>query len=187
MSSSVLASTIAGSWYPGDPARLKAMIGSFLGPCPAPEKPYNVVVVPHAGYPYSGPTAGYAYAALDRKAAIFTQSFFRMHRVVGNLTDAAELAEISVKYEGYLDRQKAQVAQFQRSEDLLLPEDPDLYVYTRELDGHKLLVVCNFSESQREFFPDEEFREGTVLIQNNEGCDIFDGRLEPYEAYVLYI
>ena len=71
--------------------------------------------------------------------------------------------------------------------DLLLPEDPDLYVYTRELDGHKLLVVCNFSESQREFFPDEEFREGTVLIQNNEGCDIFDGRLEPYEAYVLYI
>ena len=70
---------------------------------------------------------------------------------------------------------------------LLLPEDPDLYVYTRELDGHKLLVVCNFSESQREFFPDEEFREGTVLIQNNEGCDIFDGRLEPYEAYVLYI
>ena len=39
--------------------------------------------------------------------------------------DAAELAEISVKYEGYLDRQKAQVAQFRRSEDLLLPEDID--------------------------------------------------------------
>ena len=64
----VLASTIAGSWYPGDPARLKAMIGSFLAPCPVPEKPCNVVVVPHAGYPYSGPTAGYAYAAVDRKA-----------------------------------------------------------------------------------------------------------------------
>ena len=71
--------------------------------------------------------------------------------------------------------------------DLMLPEDPDLYVYTRELDGHKLLVVCNFSESRREFFPDEEFREGKVLIQNNVGCDIFDGKLEPYEAYVLYI
>ena len=66
--SSILASTIAGSWYPGDPASLKAMIDSFLTPCPAPEKPYNVVVVPHAGYPYSGPTAGYAYAAVDRKS-----------------------------------------------------------------------------------------------------------------------
>ena len=66
--SQVLASTIAGSWYPGNPARLKSMIDSFLAPCPVPEKPCNVIVVPHAGYPYSGPTAGYAYAAVDRKA-----------------------------------------------------------------------------------------------------------------------
>ena len=65
--SQILASTIAGSWYPGEPARLKAMIDSFLAPCPVPDKPCNVVVVPHAGYPYSGPTAGYAYAAIDRK------------------------------------------------------------------------------------------------------------------------
>ena len=66
--SQTLASTIAGSWYPGAPARLNAMIDSFLAPCPAPERPCNVLVVPHAGYPYSGPTAGYAYAALDRKS-----------------------------------------------------------------------------------------------------------------------
>ena len=66
--SQILASTIAGSWYPGDPARLKSMIDSFLAPCPVPDKPCNVIVVPHAGYPYSGPTAGYAYAAVDRKA-----------------------------------------------------------------------------------------------------------------------
>ena len=49
--SQTLASTIAGSWYPGNPAQLKAMIDSFLAPCPKPEKPCNVVVVPHAGYP----------------------------------------------------------------------------------------------------------------------------------------
>ena len=66
--SQILASTIAGSWYPGEPARLNAMIDSFLASRPAPDKPCNVLVVPHAGYPYSGPTAGYAYAALDRKA-----------------------------------------------------------------------------------------------------------------------
>lgn len=63
----ILASTIAGSWYPGAPASLKAMIDSFLAPCPVPDTPCNVLVVPHAGYPYSGPTAGYAYAAIDRK------------------------------------------------------------------------------------------------------------------------
>jgi len=61
-----LASTIAGSWYPGNPVHLKAMIDSFLAPCPVPDKPCNVIVVPHAGYAYSGPTAGYAFAAIDR-------------------------------------------------------------------------------------------------------------------------
>ena len=30
---------------------------------------------------------------VDRNAAIFTQSYYRMHRVIGNLTDAASLAE----------------------------------------------------------------------------------------------
>ncbi len=65
--SQTLASTIAGSWYPGNPARLKATIDSFLASCPVPDKPCNVIVVPHAGYPYSGPTAGYAYASIDRK------------------------------------------------------------------------------------------------------------------------
>ena len=70
--------------------------------------------------------------------------------------------------------------------DLLLAEDPELYVYTRELDGKKLLVVCNFSDNEREFMPDEEFRNGEVLIQNYEGSDVFDGMLSPYEAYVIY-
>ena len=45
--------------------------------------------------------------------------------LAGQSADAAELAEISVKYEGYLERQRAQVAQFRRSESLLLPEDID--------------------------------------------------------------
>ena len=34
-----------------------------------------------------------ADAAVDKNAAIFTQSYYRMYRVVGNLTDAAKLAD----------------------------------------------------------------------------------------------
>ena len=70
--------------------------------------------------------------------------------------------------------------------ELQMAEDPDLYVYTRELAGHKLLVVCNFSDHEREFMPDEEFREGKVLIRNLDNNNILDGILEPYEAYVIY-
>ena len=39
--------------------------------------------------------------------------------------DALELAEISVKYEGYLDRQRAQIEQFRRSEEVLIPSEID--------------------------------------------------------------
>ena len=70
--------------------------------------------------------------------------------------------------------------------ELLEQDDPDLFVYTRELDGKKLLVVCNFSEHEREYMPDEEFREAKVLIRNLDNDKYLDGILEPYEAYVIY-
>ena len=35
------------------------------------------------------------------------------------------------------------------SYDLLLPDDPELYVYTRTLEDEKLLVICNFTPMER--------------------------------------
>lgn len=69
---------------------------------------------------------------------------------------------------------------------LLLPEDEELYVYTREYEGRKLLVVCSFTEKERSFDVPEEFADGTCLISNYEyengkGAVI----LRPYEAFVL--
>ena len=74
--------------------------------------------------------------------------------------------------------------------DLLLPEDPDLYVYTRTLGDQKLLVVCNLSENEREFDAasvSPAFAEGEVLIRNVAGHDVRDGRLAAYEAYVILV
>ena len=75
---------------------------------------------------------------------------------------------------------------------LLLPEDPDLFVYTRDLEDHRLLVVCNLSGHNRIYVPDEVFRHAEVLIHS--GPDIHDcspcaesGILRPYESYVLYL
>lgn len=70
--------------------------------------------------------------------------------------------------------------------ELMLPEDPDLFVYRRFLDdGRKLITVCNFSEKTRTFVLPEEFRDGSILIQNIEDHNIKDGNLSPYEAYVV--
>lgn len=67
---------------------------------------------------------------------------------------------------------------------LLLPEDEDLWVYTREYRGEKLLVVCSFSEREREFTVPEEYSGAERLIGNYPSAG--ENRLRPYEAFVLY-
>ena len=70
--------------------------------------------------------------------------------------------------------------------ELLLKDDPDLYVYRRYLDnGQELLVVCNLSENTRSFEIPQQFKNGKIVIQNIERHDIADNTLAPYEAYVI--
>jgi AmmeMemoRadiSam system protein B len=55
---------VAGQFYPDDPAELAAMVDGFLqGHEPTPGRPI-ALIVPHAGYVYSGAVAGYAFAEL---------------------------------------------------------------------------------------------------------------------------
>ncbi len=71
-------SPIAGTWYSRDPQVLSAEIQSYLDCASLPEIQADVIglVAPHAGYRYSGPTAGYAYRAVMGKkfdvAAVFS-------------------------------------------------------------------------------------------------------------------
>ena len=69
--------------------------------------------------------------------------------------------------------------------NLLLPEDKDLFVYERSLDGKKLLVVCNFSENEREFDFDT-LKNGKILINNYEEFNLNNKKLRPFEAVVVF-
>lgn len=57
---------VAGQFYPADPRVLATMVSEFLASAQALEcvPPPKALVVPHAGYIYSGPIAACAYAAL---------------------------------------------------------------------------------------------------------------------------
>lgn len=59
-------SAIAGTWYPGNPQRLRSTIEGFLSESTTPKLPGEVVglVVPHAGYRYSGAVAAHAFNAV---------------------------------------------------------------------------------------------------------------------------
>jgi len=58
---------VAGMFYPGEPAELAAAVRGCLAEAPvpaAPAAPPKALIVPHAGYVYSGPIAAGAYARL---------------------------------------------------------------------------------------------------------------------------
>ena len=59
-------SPIAGQWYAGDTVRLAEQVDGYINAAQLPDLEGEVVAVvaPHAGHRYSGPVAGYAFAAL---------------------------------------------------------------------------------------------------------------------------
>lgn len=56
---------VAGRFYPGDPVELRRLIAELLAAVPPVSGPTpKALIVPHAGYLYSGPIAASAYARL---------------------------------------------------------------------------------------------------------------------------
>ncbi len=55
---------VAGTFYPADPEILRAEIHHYLGEARSEAPAPKAIIVPHAGYIYSGPVAASAYARL---------------------------------------------------------------------------------------------------------------------------
>ncbi len=66
MSANVRPSPIAGLWYEGAPKALARDVDSYMDQAKLPPIEGEVIgaIAPHAGHRYSGPVAGYAFAAL---------------------------------------------------------------------------------------------------------------------------
>jgi MEMO1 family protein len=65
--SGVRPAAVAGTFYPDAPGALGAQVRAYLGQARAaaePARPPKALIVPHAGYIYSGPIAAAAYARL---------------------------------------------------------------------------------------------------------------------------
>jgi len=66
---------------------------------------------------------------------------------------------------------------------LLEPDDEQLFVYRRDTEYERLLVVCNFSGSTVGYDVPGDFSGADVLIANYGPGD---EKLRPYEAFMLY-
>ena len=70
---------------------------------------------------------------------------------------------------------------------LLMPEDPDLFAYTRTLEETTLLVICNFYDKTVHLqLPKELDREKKQLISSYTDEGLTDV-LRPYEARMYLI
>ena len=70
---------------------------------------------------------------------------------------------------------------------LLCEDDENIFAYVRELNGDKILVVCNFYDKDVEFKFEGDFNYSKVLLSNyNDSSKITEKlKLRPYEA-VMY-
>lgn len=64
--SSIHSAQVAGLFYPADPDELRGMIEKFFKQCVCQEKIPKAIIVPHAGYIYSGMIAASAYCTFKK-------------------------------------------------------------------------------------------------------------------------
>jgi len=91
---------VAGSFYPADPAELREQVSRLLAAAAAGPQP-KAVIVPHAGYVYSGAVAASAFRRLeaDRVVLLGPSHFFPLRGVAlpGVQLFATPLGEVPVE------------------------------------------------------------------------------------------
>jgi len=114
---------LAGTWYPASAARLNAMLDELLAGTAPAATPIGALVVPHAGYQYSGRAAGKAYGLLQpgsvqRVVVLAPSHFYGFRGAVVPDFDAFETPLGSVEVDA------AAVASLPWSECLRLDSEP---------------------------------------------------------------
>jgi AmmeMemoRadiSam system protein B len=76
-------SPIAGTWYEGHAGQLARIVDGYIAGAKLPELPGEVVAIiaPHAGHRYSGPVAGYAFAAIQDSSPSVVAVLSPMHNL----------------------------------------------------------------------------------------------------------
>ncbi|GAB1154374.1 alpha-glucosidase [Paenibacillus illinoisensis] len=66
--------------------------------------------------------------------------------------------------------------------ELVFPDDPEVFAYTRTLNGTKVLVVCNFKGNMVELSLQDHLAETNQLLISNYAGELPLNELRPYEA-----
>ncbi len=129
----------AGQFYPGDKAELDSMVDGFLQEAETPELSGNIraLIVPHAGYEYSGQVAGYGYKVLSKKS-------FNRVIIIGN-SHQEYFDGISVWNSGYFETPLGKIEIDEDFADKLIKANDKIYFKeSAHLQEHSLEVQLPF-------------------------------------------
>ncbi len=75
------------------------------------------------------------------------------------------------------------------SYELVAPEHPNIYAFTRILDDKTVLVLLNFSEETSEIKLKDEWDNHSILINNYPDVEFFENsvKMKPYQAIIFNI
>ncbi|MDP2947622.1 MAG: AmmeMemoRadiSam system protein B [Nanoarchaeota archaeon] len=158
---------VAGSFYPADRATLSGAIDEYLNNVKLPEISGNIkaIIVPHAGYEYSGQVAAYAYKSL------VNQSIKRVI-LIGN-SHQEYLDGISVWNEGYF---KTPLGEIEIDEDfankLITANAKIVFKESAHLQEHSLEVQLPFLQRVLSASSSRDWKIVPIILGNQGGVDI---------------
>jgi len=149
---------VAGQFYPSSAKELEAMIDEFLNNVDLPQLEPNIraIIVPHAGYVYSGQVAAYAYKALMGKS---------ISRVVliGN-SHQEYFDGISIYPQGYFETPLGKIEIDADFSQKLMEKDKGIYFReSAQLTEHSLEVQLPFLQKAL-----KDFKIVPMILGNEE-------------------
>ena len=115
---------VAGHFYPASEAKLSQQLDEFLSGSPQPEEPVQALIVPHAGYIYSGSVAGSGFGLLKNHSNRYKRVFI----LGANHNDKAHGFKFSLLKEDYYETPLGKVKISDISKQLA-EKYPDMFQY----------------------------------------------------------
>jgi len=160
----------AGQFYPADKTELGSMIDGFLNNAELPQLEPNIraIIVPHAGYVYSGQVAAYAYKALIGKNISRVIILGNSHQ---EFFDGA-----SIYPKGYFETPLGKVEIDSDFAQKLMDANPKIYFKeSAHLEEHSLEVQLPFLQKTL-----DSFKIVPIILGNQAGItDILIAALRP--------
>jgi len=157
---------VAGSFYPGNKAKLKSMVDEYLDKADLPEINGSVkaLIVPHAGYEYSGQIAAYAYKSIGFS---INSRPIKTIVLIGN-SHQEYFDGISVWNVGYFKTPLGEIAIDEDFADKLINANPKIiFKNSAHLKEHSLEVQLPFLQKVL-----SDFKIVPIILGNHGGVDI---------------